>query len=67
MKSFEENLEEFKITFELQSFGMTLNEAKKLNVCIACKQPVPRFKKKQIEKDYNLCGLCPRCQFGINS
>jgi hypothetical protein len=67
MKLFENNFEEFKIKFEIESFGITATEAKKLNICIACKQQVAKIRNKQMIKDYNLSALCPRCQYNINS
>ena len=67
MKLFENNFEEFKIKFEIQSFGITATEAKRFFVCIACKQQVAKIRNKQMIKDYNLSGLCPRCQYCINS
>lgn len=63
-------LQSFLDNFAKKSFGRSQTEAKEKGVCVTCgnKIKMEDFKDELSKKEYNISGLCMKCQddtFGV--
>ena len=49
-------------TLSKECFGMSLSKAHKAKVCIQCRAKIGTFKDEPTRMEYEISGLCPKCQ-----
>jgi len=55
-------LQNFKDSFTKAAFGRTQAEAKNAKICVVCGGPVKEFMDKLSQQEYNISGMCQKCQ-----
>jgi len=57
-------VQSFLDTFTKKAFGRSQTEAKEKNLCVTCGKPIKMedFKDQLSIKEYEISGLCQKCQ-----
>lgn len=49
-------------TYDNIQYGLTIQEAHDLEICVDCKQPAIEFNDELSKKEYKISGWCQQCQ-----
>lgn len=58
-------MQKFVDGFAQSAFGRTNSEAIDTNTCVSCGLPVGEFRDRISQKEYNISGLCQKCQDSV--
>ena len=56
------NVQEFLSTFTKKAFGKSLDECQGEIICVVCHGPADVFDDEESMKEYQISGLCQKCQ-----